>query len=72
MLGHNELLRPLAQLYSISMNFAHHFDTSGTIGSLQIEDIRIILDQNVQMGKDFVTLRLIQRDSWGALILVAF
>jgi hypothetical protein len=54
------------------MNFTDHFDTSGTIGSLQIADIRIILERDVQIGKHVVRLRLIQRDSWGAQTLVAF
>lgn len=72
MLGYNEFLRPLAQLYSTSMNFTHHFDASSTIRSLQIADIRIILERHVQIGKHAVSLRLIQRDSWNAQILVAF
>jgi hypothetical protein len=54
------------------MNFTDHFDTSGTIGSLQIADIRKILERDVQIGKHVVRLRLIQRDSWGAQTLVAF
>lgn len=62
-IGYNDLLETLSHLYGIGQIFVRHFDSGGTIWTLQIAAVKQNFEQEVQIGQRIVELRFGRRDS---------
>jgi hypothetical protein len=62
-LDYGEFIEPLAQIYGIGKVFTSHFDSGGTIWTLEIAAVKDNFEKEVQIGKRIVELRFGQRDS---------
>jgi hypothetical protein len=61
--GYSEVLEPLALLYGIGQIFIRHFNSGGTIWTLQVAAVKETFEMEVQIGKRIVELRFGQTDS---------
>ena len=62
-LDYGEFIEPLAQIYGIGKVFISHFDSGGTIWTLETAAVKDNFEKEVQIGKRIVELRFGQSDS---------